>query len=74
MTTNITLWDTTTGDFFVQGREVAVVIDLSTASLNVFEQGKQGSQEKVNLSILLQTICSVVAMKDDGSGGKYTTT
>ncbi|MBT6051282.1 MAG: hypothetical protein HOG49_31160, partial [Candidatus Scalindua sp.] len=41
MTTNITLWDTTTGDFFVQGREVAVVIDLSTASLNVFEQGKQ---------------------------------
>ena len=41
MTTNITLWDTTTGDFFVQGREVAVVIDLSTTSLNVFEQGKQ---------------------------------
>ena len=41
MTTIITLWDTTTGDFFVHGKEVAVVIDLSTASLNVFEQGKQ---------------------------------
>ncbi|MDR4503741.1 MAG: hypothetical protein MRK01_02985 [Candidatus Scalindua sp.] len=41
MTMNSTLWDTTTGDFFVQGREVAVVIDISTASLNVFEQGKQ---------------------------------
>ncbi len=41
MTTNITLWDTTTGDFFVQRGEVAVLIDLSTASLNVFEQGKQ---------------------------------
>ena len=41
MTTNITLWDTTTGDLFVQRREVAVMIDLSTASLNVFEQGKQ---------------------------------
>jgi hypothetical protein len=41
MTTNITLWDTTTGDFFVQRKEVAVVIDLSTASLNVFEQGKR---------------------------------
>ncbi len=41
MTTNITLWDTTTGDFFVHGSEVAVVIDLNTASLNVFEQGKQ---------------------------------
>ena len=24
MTKNITLWDTNTGDFFVQGREVAV--------------------------------------------------
>ncbi|GJQ57262.1 MAG: hypothetical protein D8M57_19455 [Candidatus Scalindua sp. AMX11] len=41
MTTNSTLWDTTTGDFFVQRREVAVLIDLNTASLNVFEQGKQ---------------------------------
>ncbi len=41
MTTNVTLWDTTTGDFFVHGSEIAVVIDLSTASLNVFERGKQ---------------------------------
>ncbi|GAX59172.1 alpha-L-arabinofuranosidase [Candidatus Scalindua japonica] len=41
MTTNNTLWDTTTGDYFVQRGEVAVLIDLSTASLNVFEQGKQ---------------------------------
>jgi hypothetical protein len=41
MTTNIALWDTTTGDFFVHSREVAVVVDLGTASLNVFELGKQ---------------------------------